>query len=38
MPRTHEQERKLLRFFVPSIRSHPDWPAIISEGDSWFYS
>lgn len=30
------QQRKLLKFFVPSIRQHPDWPVIISEGDSWF--
>jgi len=26
----------LLKFFVPSIKNHPDWPVIISEGDSWF--
>ena len=33
---SHQQERRLLKFFVPSIRNHPDWPVIISEGDSWF--
>lgn len=31
-----KQQRMLLKFFVPSIRQHPDWPVIISEGDSWF--
>jgi hypothetical protein len=31
-----KQQRKLLKFFVPSIRQNPDWPVIISEGDSWF--
>lgn len=36
MPLNHKQKRKLLQFFVPSIRDHPDWPVIISEGDSWF--
>ena len=30
------QKRKLLKFFVPSIKNHPEWPVIISEGDSWF--
>jgi len=33
---THVQKRKLLKFFVPSIKAHPNWPVIISEGDSWF--
>lgn len=33
---THVQQRKLLKFFVPSIKAHPNWPVIISEGDSWF--
>ena len=33
---SHEQERMLLKFFVPSIKNHPTWPVIISEGDSWF--
>lgn len=31
-----KQHRKLLKFFEPSIKKHPDWPVIISEGDSWF--
>lgn len=31
-----DQKRMLLKFFVPSLRDHPDWPVIISEGDSWF--
>ncbi|HET8796255.1 MAG TPA: hypothetical protein VFO89_01100 [Thermoanaerobaculia bacterium] len=30
------QRRQLLQFFVESIRSHPTWPVVISEGDSWF--
>ncbi len=33
---THVQKRKLLKFFEPSIRQHPEWPVVISEGDSWF--
>ena len=33
---SHKQQRMLLKFFVPSIKNHPDWPVIISEGDSWF--
>ena len=33
---SHQQQRRLLKYFVPSIRNHPDWPVIISEGDSWF--
>lgn len=36
MPLTHVQKRKLLKFFVPSIKANPQWPVIISEGDSWF--
>lgn len=31
-----KQKRQLLKFFDPSIKHHPDWPVIISEGDSWF--
>lgn len=30
-----KQTRKLLKFFEPSIKQHPDWPVIITEGDSW---
>jgi len=33
---SHRQQRMLLKFFVPSIKDHPNWPVIISEGDSWF--
>jgi hypothetical protein len=33
---TPKMKRKLLQFFVPSLRQHPNWPVIISEGDSWF--
>jgi hypothetical protein len=33
---TWKMQRQLLKFFEPSIRQHPDWPVIISEGDSWF--
>lgn len=33
---TQRQKRKLLKFFEPSIKQHPDWPVIVSEGDSWF--
>lgn len=36
MPLTWKQKRLLLKFFVPSIKAHKDWPVIISEGDSWF--
>ena len=36
MPLTHVQQRKLLKFFVPSIEANPAWPVIVSEGDSWF--
>jgi hypothetical protein len=30
-----KQKRRLLKFFEPSIKQHPDWPVIITEGDSW---
>jgi hypothetical protein len=33
---SHVQQRQLLQFFVESIRNHPTFPVIISEGDSWF--
>lgn len=33
---TWGQKRQLLKFFEPSIKQHPQWPVIISEGDSWF--
>jgi lysophospholipase L1-like esterase len=33
---TWKMQRQLLKFFEPSIKQHPDWPVIISEGDSWF--
>jgi hypothetical protein len=33
---TLKMQRQLLKFFEPSIRQHPDWPVILSEGDSWF--
>jgi hypothetical protein len=33
---TWKQKRQLLKFFEPSIKQHPEWPVIISEGDSWF--
>ncbi len=33
---TWKQKRQLLKFFAPSIKQHPDWPVVISEGDSWF--
>jgi hypothetical protein len=33
---TWKMQRQLLKFFVPSIKQHPDWPVIISDGDSWF--
>lgn len=35
-PAELRQQRKLLKFFEPSIHDHPDWPVLISEGDSWF--
>ena len=31
-----KQKRQLLKFFEPSIKEHPEWPVLISEGDSWF--
>jgi hypothetical protein len=30
------QMRHLQQFFVESIREHPQFPVVISEGDSWF--
>ena len=33
---TWGQKRKLLKYFEPSIKGHPQWPVIICEGDSWF--
>jgi hypothetical protein len=30
------QQRQLLQFFAESIRDHPGYPVVISEGDSWF--
>jgi hypothetical protein len=30
------QQRQLLQFFVLSIKDHPGYPVVISEGDSWF--
>ena len=31
-----KMQRHLEVFFSKSIHDHPDWPVIISEGDSWF--
>lgn len=28
------QKRKLFKHFEPSIKQHPDWPVIISEGEA----
>lgn len=36
MPPTHEQQRRLIKFFDRSIRRHPDRAVLVSEGDSWF--
>lgn len=36
MPPNHLQQRHLIKFFRQSIKAHPDWPVVISEGDSWF--
>lgn len=36
MAPTHKQKRLLLKFLDESIRHHPEWPVIFSEGDSWF--
>ncbi|HET9211321.1 MAG TPA: hypothetical protein VFR03_13020 [Thermoanaerobaculia bacterium] len=33
---TWKMRRQLEQFFAQSIHDHPDWPVIISEGDSWF--
>jgi hypothetical protein len=33
---TWKMRRQLEQFFSESIHDHPDWPVIISEGDSWF--
>ena len=33
---TWKMQRQLEQFFFASIHDHPDWPVIISEGDSWF--
>jgi hypothetical protein len=30
------QQRQLLQFFTESMRNHPGYPVVISEGDSWF--
>lgn len=36
MPPNPQQKRRLIKYFNQSIRAHPDWPVLISEGDSWF--
>lgn len=36
MPPNHQQKRLLIKYFHKSIKDHPDWPVLISEGDSWF--
>lgn len=36
MPPSHQQQRRLIKYFARSIRAHPGWPVLISEGDSWF--
>jgi hypothetical protein len=36
MPPNHQQQRRLIKYFAKSIKRHPDWPVLISEGDSWF--
>lgn len=33
---TWPQQRQLLTFFVDSLRNHPSFPVVLSEGDSWF--
>lgn len=33
---TWKMRRQLEQFFFQSIHDHPDWPVIMSEGDSWF--
>lgn len=36
MPPSPAQQRRLLQYFIRGTRRHPDWPVLISEGDSWF--
>ena len=36
MPPNHMQQRRLIKYFHKSIKQHPSWPVLISEGDSWF--
>jgi len=36
MPPSHAQKRRLVKYFLESIDEHPDWPVILTEGDSWF--
>ena len=33
---TLDQQRRLVKYYVASLKKHPSWPKIISEGDSWF--
>jgi lysophospholipase L1-like esterase len=33
---TWKMKRQLEQFFFESIQDHPNWPIVISEGDSWF--
>lgn len=33
---TWPQQRQLLLYFTESLRNHPGYPVVISEGDSWF--
>ncbi len=33
---TVAQQRRLIQFFVQSIRNFPQFPVVISEGDSWY--
>ena len=33
---SHQQQRRYIKYFAASIKKHPNWPVLISEGDSWF--
>lgn len=36
MPLSWNDKRHLRQYFEQTIREHPDYPKVISEGDSWF--
>lgn len=35
-PGTPHESRPRLAIFVETLRAHPEWPVVLTEGDSWF--